>query len=456
MHGQNINLTKFLFIIFYALLVLILINSINRSFDHDELESIHTAWKLLRGEKIFVDFFQHHHPFFYYLLVPLILIFGESTTSIIAARILIYLFLLLILFVTYRLAIKIFNKETGLISVILLSTTPIFMSKAIEIRPDVPQTLFALLSLFYLFTFFDNKSLKNLTLSSFFLGISFLFLQKAIFLMILIGVILSFSTYKKQTNFRELVICSAVFLIPLTTYFLYLFSANSLSSYLMFNWLLNMKILNQFSAFRYLDDTFLTNTLLWVFYVWCFVTFMKTANQKRVGVFSLGLLMSAFFVRAPYKQYFMMAFPLIVIISAYAIHLIFKQNPKKLIVVIISSIVIPTTLLIKDAWNTNHEQLKKIDYVLSLTEKSDFVYDGDLFFNVFRKDIDFFWYSIRPNGLLATYKTLRDYNYNIYELIDKFKPKVISNYNIENDRIINHYVPSYEFNDLFIRKDIIN
>ena len=112
--------------------------------------------------------------------------------------------------------------------------------------------------------------------------------------------------------------------------------------------------------------------------------------------------------------------------------------------------------LAQGARNTNEGQLKKIAYVISITNKDDFVYDGHILFNVFRKDVDFFWYSIDHRlGTLETFQTMTDYQYNIYEIIDRLKPKVISNYyidNMEDPRIKNHYKQSKLYKDLFIRK----
>ena len=56
--------------IFAGILVSIFFYSYNRGFDPDEFEHMHTAWKISRGQKIFIEFFQHHHPFFDYLITP--------------------------------------------------------------------------------------------------------------------------------------------------------------------------------------------------------------------------------------------------------------------------------------------------------------------------------------------------------------------------------------------------
>tara|TARA_Y100001958_G_C20755854_1_gene238132 strand:- start:23 stop:520 length:498 start_codon:yes stop_codon:yes gene_type:complete len=103
----------------------------------------------------------------------------------------------------------------------------------------------------------------------------------------------------------------------------------------------------------------------------------------------------------------------------------------------------------------NKFQLKKIEYVLSLTDTNDLVYDGDIQFNLFRRDLDFFWYSIREKtGGLATFQKLKPYKYDIYELIEQKKPKVISNYklDINNPLILSKYKIDHLYDDLLIRK----
>jgi len=103
---------------------------------------------------------------------------------------------------------------------------------------------------------------------------------------------------------------------------------------------------------------------------------------------------------------------------------------------------------------SNTSQLQKISYVLSITKPGDYVYDGNTSFNIFRKDLDFFWFSVDQGDALTTYAKMTGYEYSIYELIDRFKPKVISNYfiaDMADQRIAAHYKQSSQYNDLFIR-----
>ena len=183
--------TAVLWGILACILVSIFFYSYNRDYDPDEIEHLHTGWKLVSGQKIYVDFFQHHHPFFDYIIAGVVRIYGDTVESIFASR---YVMLLLtagILAVTYLLSVRVFkNAEIGVFSMILTSTVVTFYMKSVEIRPDVPQALAGLLSIYFLFSYYDNRSLKSLVASSVFLAVSFLFLQKSVALIIAIGALL--------------------------------------------------------------------------------------------------------------------------------------------------------------------------------------------------------------------------------------------------------------------------
>ena len=136
--------------------VLVVLIALQRQFDHDEFEAIKSTWKIFVGESIYVDFFQHHHPFLYYLLTPLFSLLGETKTTIYAARALMLCFTLGSLVMVHELARLLFSRRVAAVSVLFLLSVTMFVGKAIEVRPDVPQTFFGLLSLWLLYRFFDS------------------------------------------------------------------------------------------------------------------------------------------------------------------------------------------------------------------------------------------------------------------------------------------------------------
>jgi len=507
---------RWLWIFLFILLAFISLISYRRFFGHDEFEAIHTAWKILTGERIYIDFFQHHHPFYYYAIAPLISIFGESSSSVIVLRMLSFTMFLSMLFITWRISKRLYNESfASLISVILLASSFIFTDSAIEIRPDVPQALLVLLSFASILSFFDNRSKPHLILSAVLLGASFLFLQKSIFAIAIMGLLLLVSLIKKQIKWSDIIIYAAAGILTVLPYLIYLFATDNIQTYYTFNWLINMKFLNTFSAVNGLGVILRTSLVLLVFYIIGMIFFAKTPSQIRISYISIGFLASTFLVRAPYNQYFLPAIPFMAIIAGNALYQTLKKCDKNLASALVISVsisffyalrklyydkhtmlkivlpllilsaivtaitfyfdsqkrkkwldfalvialVIPSAMLVNTNKSNNVTQLALVDYTVEITDPDDYVYDGDASFNLFRKDLDYFWFSVRddrhrPGALMTYQQEIADYHYDIYELIEKYKPKVIRLYQVDdpsNPIISENYTMSEDFNLLYLR-----
>jgi len=130
-----------------------------------------------------------------------------------------------------------------------------------------------------------------------------------------------------------------------------------------------------------------------------------------------------------------------------------KENSIKPLIIFMI-IFYPMTYILRETQRNNHEQIEKIRYVLDNSSEDDLIYDGDIRFNLFRRDIDFYYFSVRPHtGGLATEQKLRGYDYNIYKIISEKKPKIISTYyidDLENSIIKNNYKKSKKYEELYI------
>jgi Dolichyl-phosphate-mannose-protein mannosyltransferase len=427
----------------------------------DEVEHIHTAWKILQGQEIFVDFFQHHHPFFDYLLTPVIIVFGESTDTVFASRYFMLLFLAGIVVVTYLLALRLFkNPEIAIISLILtLTAVPIYQN-SFEVRPDVPQSLGGLLSIYFLFVFFDTRRLISLSASALFLAVSFFFLQKSVFLAFIIGLLFLYDLYKRQIELREIFIYFAVFLLCISPYYIYLLLSGDFEQYIVTNWLVNIYYSVEWSQWPIVKIILKKNLALVVLFCIGFYIMMKSRDQRRFALLSLGLLITIIIFLIPGRRQYIMVAPLIAIVAAYGLSAIFNKRWVKLFVLILV-ISLPFHVLHGGGFfhlknKKQSRQLNKINYVLSITNENDMVYDGKSTFNLYRNDLDYFWFCLLKDACLDAYRELTGYEYDIYDLIATQKPKVISTYvidNLEDERIKNNYRPSDSYDDLLIRKD---
>jgi len=437
------------------ILFLVLINSFNREFNHDEFEAVHTAWKIGQGEGIYFDFFQHHHPLFYFTLVPIVKIFGETTAVLFFSRAYVFLLMILSFWGVYSLGKKIHNKKTGLLAVFLLVSNFTFVDKGIEIRPDLAQSVAGIFAVYFLFKYFDQKKKWQLILSSLLFFVSFLFLQKAVFLIFLIGLVLLFLYWKKKFSMKDLFFFAGAFLIPTLLFFLIFLFFGNFREYYLFNWTINSKFLNYFTPFEYLWESLWQNWAFWLLYFSGILFLKKNQSLKILSFLSFGLLIFVFALRSPFAQYYVILIPYAAILAGFSLQRLFSE--KIILFLMIPVLILPVILMVKDFENNSEDQLNKINYVLSNTEKSDFVYDGDIRFNLFRKDINFFWFSLRPEkGGLDTYRLINpSYEYDVYSDIQEKKPKVISKswLDMKNKVISDNYQKSPKYSSLYFRKD---
>jgi len=160
------------------------------------------------------------------------------------------------------------------------------------------------------------------------------------------------------------------------------------------------------------------------------VLFVKTPNQKRLAFLGAGLFASVFLVRAPYPQYLIHSYPLLAVLAAAPVAYLYKRRKAGVLIGVAlatvlwySSSIVGTPFV----WQTNTDLLAKIDHVLEITDESDYVLDGRPEFNVFRKDVSYFWYSVYgEKSMLASYRTMEPFPLDFLERIETYEPKVVS------------------------------
>ncbi len=437
--------------------------SMTKGLDPDEIEHVHTTWMILQGKEIYVDFFQHHHPFFSYIMTPFVSIYDASVETVIVGRCVVLAFALAILWVTWLIAMRTFGRrEIAITSVILTATIGSFYMKAVEIRPDVPQTLAGLLSVYFLLVYYENKSVRNLVASSVFLAVSLLFLQKSMILVFLLGAMLAYDCLKKRVKFRHAALYGAVFVLCLAPYYIYLFLSGSFGVYFTMNWVLNARIPQHFGRHTYFLETVRINILTFVLFAFGVVTLASSRSHVRFLVLSLSIpALTLLVFKNVWHQYLLLSVPFIGILAAYALCTVFSRSKLFRLILLLGAIYLPMSSMHNQGFFDTGKsrlfgQLARINYVLSVTEEGDSVYDGNVAFNVFRDDVDYFWFCMQPKMCLDTYQELTGYEYDIYSLIAEKKPKVISSYRIDDmsdSRIADFYVESPDYKGLYLRVD---
>jgi len=187
-----------------------------------------------------------------------------------------------------------------------------------------------------------------------------------------------------------------------------------------------------FSPLINLRSSLTENTLFWIlssFSVFYIFFNRETGHDKRMVAFiSAFLLFSISLVYYPHKQYFLSAVPLLCISAAYYLQTAFERFKTKEIyraLLIILIIILPVYYMVNISKKSNVGQLATVKYVVQKTDDSDLVYDGDIKYNLFRRDLHYFWYQAgRPKMLKSLSSRLQKHgDYDICRLIEAKRPK---------------------------------
>ncbi len=432
--------------------------SVTRYFFCDEVEAIHTAWLLTEGQRPYLDFFQHHDPLLYYVLAPVVAACGESVWTPVACRLVILAFLAGVFTCTYLLAARLFGRFAALLAVLFLMSSFAFLNRAMEVRPDVPQTLFGLMATVLFFRGEGRVKAWGYFFAGVCLGVSLLFLQKAVFTIAALGAVLLYRLARKEARAVDLVACAAGGLLALLPFGVWLVACNSPSEYFFLNWTLNAHSLDRVAflpvAMMFYDDS----TLLFVFAAIGVAVYPTRARHRELAAVAALLVALLLVVRAPFEHYWIPIVPVVAVLAGQGLAAAWRDRPRLAAVFFAFVLVGPAGTWVYQQARGNYISLwknwEKSAYVLSLTARDNRVYDGLLNFNFFRHDIDYIWFL--HSGQLENYQSLRPHPYDIYELISKERPKVISSYkiaNLDDPRIRDHYRQSDRYDDLFIRRD---
>lgn len=406
-----------------------------RYFDRDEFEAVHTAWLILGGNRIYLDFFQHHHELCYHLVAAVLDLTGPRTGSLFVLRGVFAAMSLGIVWTTWALSRLVFRDTTlAWLAVVLLAGMEMFAAAAIEIRPDVPQVLCGMLSLLLILQRMYGRSAWHVLAGGLCMGVAVLLLQKAVVVAGLYGGLILTGMMMRRLKFGDLALFAAGVLIPLAIYAARLWATDEFATYLFWNWTLNLAFSCPDASLFFVWQSLAVNVVTWVLFGvgMARILMARCSVAYPLVLVAWGVLLSSGLYHLHYPQYFLHFFPVMAIIAAYGL----RGVPGCRLVcalVLVASVAGGIKLGVDLVTRSNRAQLERVEYVLAHTAPEDTVYDGNVQFNLFRKDIDYFWFSVRSecSGLDA-YRRLTGYEYDVAGRIRQLRPQVISTYLLDD------------------------
>ena len=437
-----------LWLALFLALGLVLVRSQTREIEPDEIEALHSGWMVLAGERPYADFLQQHHPLHYGLLAGLMVLTGEGAQAILAARALHFGLYLAILALVFQIAREVFGREAGrrvgLFAALLLGTSAVFANKVFDVRPDIPMIATGLVALLAFLCHGRDPRARHLVLGGLALGLSFLFLQKALFLMAALLVLSAVRVVQGRLRLSELGLALGSLALVLVPFYAWLAASGSFGAYYAANWQVNADGEGGFGPIFWLMGNVRHSTVLWAFFGLGLVFFVRGRRELELAVVALALLGSLWVMPRPWPYYALPAMPLMAIVAGRGLAEAFGDRRHMAHAALLFGAIPGFYYLGVERYPRLDHRLAMIELARSATPAGECVHDGDNQFNVFRKPLDYYWYSLGEHGVMERYEKVVPRGYDRNRLFLEHAPRVVATDELVklDPAIAAHYAPS--------------
>jgi hypothetical protein len=322
-----------------------------RHFDPDEFQHLHSAWCISKGMLPYKDYFEHHTPFLHFLLAPCFRFFNVETdpdqaiSFIFFARFWMWIFTGVIFWLTFILGKQVKNPWVAWLGTLFLATTPMFLGKCLEIRPDVLATLLWLACLTCVIRGMrsEGRSLWGFAWSGFFLGLGVMCTQKMLFAIPGLAATMGWYVWRQKKcqstkgHFWILFSQIAGFCLPVLMILGYIAMRHGLSQFIEYNFTMNLTRRIRFAPYAHLSMLFSQSPLLVVFGIAGFLRTVSNLFQRKsqgshpsregdvlLALNTTGLIAGLFLNPAPHRQAFLPFLPLMAILASISVAQIAK------------------------------------------------------------------------------------------------------------------------------------
>jgi hypothetical protein len=270
-------------------------------------------------------------------------------------KILDLVFSLIAILLLYKIAEKVFNKKTAIISTLIFSLTPIFIMHTGLILTEPLALIFGLLGVYLVL---DKTKSKKVFFAGIFLSLAFLtkftmgIFFAAIFLTILI------QKEKLLAKIKELFIITIAFVIPIIPYmiFNYFRYPNMFEPFISGSWIITTATWLYGTGYTYyFTNFFFKNPLYLLFFVYIYYFFKerewRNSNKTMFLLTSiLALIYFTFFVPRKEPRYLLIVVPFMVLAIAQSVRILHNKLklakrpilwPKSFVILIILLVLVP-------------------------------------------------------------------------------------------------------------------
>ena len=396
----------------------------------DEREHLYASYMVHNGYLPYRDFFEHHHPLLWYIFAPF-LYFCDNTPYIwYVIRTFGMAVILGCAYYVYKLMHLISdNKQSALIAVLIYLSFDIVHISGTEFRPDNLMILFLLAGLYNYLRYKKELKWPLLACSYTLFFLSFFTLQKSLFMLIALALIITYDAFKNNHTRHQIFLTLAIPLGLTLIYLIYLYYTDTLKDYFELNWLI------------YLHHSVNYNLIKWHSYIIPLIGVLCTLipNKSKLPYLStIKFLYLAEIITlslsATSPQYLLPLYPFLAIILAVTISTIKKEYGYIGIFIIF---ILTTGFSFYNIYKYPQVPLQGAVHlskiIISNSKKNDLIIPDMLWSGGLRKSAyGYYWFGLEGDARLD-YKIFHRHTFpNINLIIQSRKPKIIANTDIRN------------------------
>lgn len=362
----------------------------------DDIEHIHSAWLVYQGYVPYVDFFQHHNPLLWYLFAPLLGYFAYDVTVVDIVREFSTLVMFFTLYMT-ALTVKKFIVNSwyaGLLVVAAAFPSYVIFSGQ-DFRPDNYMICAFTLGIYYFFSYLSQSKPRHLIWSFLWMCISFLFMQKSIFLLAIFAVVVIACLYVRAVSWYDFIKACVLPLILLLLFFGWLAYHGMVERYWLSNFIFNLYIPDVYNGL--VEKTQVEFYVLMLLAFASAIYFLIRGNKYSRIICLLWFaeaLQRIFYFSLDRHYYYYLAILNATLAGAGAYVLIKKYNWAAYLFVALSiwGVFIFKDYCLAYRLPPDYHRYATPRYVLEQTNRCDAVLNGyGLTYGIFSKDITYYW-----------------------------------------------------------------
>lgn len=401
----------------------------------DNIEHIHSSFLVASGQVPYRDFFQHHNPLLWYLFAPFTKLFAyNSTISEVACLISLLFFLKSLVYVYQIISEFLADKLWGVLGAVMIAT-PGSKINAIDLRPDNYMIFCLVGGIYYYFSYLKGQKRGHLIIAFAYFFISFLFAQKALFPLFILGLSGLYFWFKHEIKTKDMLYALIFPAIGCAAFLGYLYHYDMVSLYFLCNYTFNLNLADGFEFFKIVPMTI--NALALSIIGWLGCLYFCWRPNRYYAVLVL-LFISEFLQRhfyfSPYTYYYWLLIYLGVLCAMPFCYALNNEN-RFISLLFLAGFVYGGIHvgnicygLVKDRMNKPYLP----DYVTRKISPCDYVFNGDgWMFNIFGKDPAYYWQLIGQLDVIGE-KTGIKAKPDINSLILELKPKFVFGANYFN------------------------